>query len=353
MSHAVPFTVPRRAPSGEDLAVGLRILADLLAAGLSLTRALGAFTELAPPGWREAAAGLRDQVHQGAGLSLALENSSLGLPPIVVGIIRAGEAGGGTPDAVRRAADHLDAMEEARTALRNALAYPAAVAVAGALAIVLMISVVLPRFERLLGDLGQSLPASTRLVLGAADLVRTGAGPMLAISMLLVLAGRQLLLDPAHRRRWHALLLSVPVIGSVRSSIMSAHICGALAALLESGVPLRAGLAQVAQVVPDDEIRARLEAGRTAIIGGAGVGRTFRTLSIVTPTAARLAAAGEETGGLPSMLAFAARLERGRADRSVRTLVRLVEPTLILAFAGIVALVAAALLQAVYAVRPA
>jgi type II secretory pathway component PulF len=52
------------------------------------------------------------------------------------------------------------------------------------------------------------------------------------------------------------------------------------------------------------------------------------------------------------MLEHAARLERERAELQVKTAVRFVEPALILCFGILVALVAAALLQAVYSVRP-
>ena len=52
------------------------------------------------------------------------------------------------------------------------------------------------------------------------------------------------------------------------------------------------------------------------------------------------------------MLSHAARLENERATERVRAAVRLLEPMLILAFGGLVALVAAALLQAIYSVRP-
>jgi type II secretory pathway component PulF len=52
------------------------------------------------------------------------------------------------------------------------------------------------------------------------------------------------------------------------------------------------------------------------------------------------------------MLSRASTLETERARRLVTSAVRLLEPALILAFGGIVAFVAAALLQAVYSVRP-
>jgi general secretion pathway protein F len=66
----------------------------------------------------------------------------------------------------------------------------------------------------------------------------------------------------------------------------------------------------------------------------------------------RLVRAGEETGRLAELLDHAARIEAERAQEQTRAIVRLLEPGIILAFGGIVALVAAALLQAVYSVRP-
>jgi type II secretory pathway component PulF len=66
----------------------------------------------------------------------------------------------------------------------------------------------------------------------------------------------------------------------------------------------------------------------------------------------RLVRAGEESGRLAAMLAHAARLEREYAVGRTKALVRLLEPSLILIFGGIVAFVAAALLQALYSIRP-
>jgi type II secretory pathway component PulF len=74
----------------------------------------------------------------------------------------------------------------------------------------------------------------------------------------------------------------------------------------------------------------------------------------LTPSALQLAAIGEGSGGgrLPTLLAKAADLDDAEAERRLKTLVSLLEPGMILLFAGLVAFVAAALLQAVYALRP-
>jgi len=73
--------------------------------------------------------------------------------------------------------------------------------------------------------------------------------------------------------------------------------------------------------------------------------------SVFPPLAVELLAAGEEGGRLPEMCARVAQIHDESVGRSLRTLVRLVEPALILAFGVIVGFIALAMLQAVYSVN--
>ena len=97
---------------------------------------------------------------------------------------------------------------------------------------------------------------------------------------------------------------------------------------------------------------ARLLRSRERVITGQRLSTATTEENALTVTAARLVRAGEETGRLAPMLAHAAHLERERVDRMIKGLVSALEPSLIIVFGGIVAFVAAALLQAVYSVRP-
>jgi general secretion pathway protein F len=80
--------------------------------------------------------------------------------------------------------------------------------------------------------------------------------------------------------------------------------------------------------------------------------RAFEETGAATETTVRLIRAGEESGRLAPMLGHAARIERERAERLDQSGVRMLEPLLLLLFASVVALIAAALLQAIYSVRP-
>jgi type II secretory pathway component PulF len=341
----------RRLPIA-DLSLGLRILGDLLAAGLPVSRALQAFEDISPPSWRDVVPVLAASVRDGKGLAAALAAAPVEMPPLIIGILHAGEAGSGLASAVRRAAELMEAMASRRAALRAALAYPCILAVAGTASLTLLVGVVLPRFAAILGDLGQELPVITRAVLAGAAVARASLLPMALATVVTVALWRTWTATEQGLVRWHSILLRVPLVGDVRRAAATARVAAATAALLESGVRVAPALAHAARTAGDAAIASRVLAARGEVVRGERVARAMASHDALTATAVRLIRAGEQTGQLAAMLAHAATIEGTRAEQRVRSSVRLLEPTLILAFGAFVALIAAALLQAIYSVRP-
>ena len=346
-----PIVERRGKLASDDLALGLNLLAELIQAGLAMPRVLAAFSELAPPAWRRALPAIQEDVRQGKGLGAALGQSALHVPPAIVAMIQAGEAGSGFSDSVRRAAVLAEASAATRKSIRSALTYPVILASAGLVSLSLLIGLVLPRLAAVLGESGQPVPPLTSLVLSSADLARTSAIPALVLAALGLAAWRSWLTTEAGQQSWHALLLRLPFIGRVRRSAAVARAAATSAAMLESGVPVSSALLHSARAAADSELGARLVLARESVLEGNSVSGAIADAHAMTPTAVRLVRAGEETGRLAAMFAQVARIEEGAAERTVKNAVRLIEPALVITFGAIVALVAAALLQAVYGVR--
>jgi len=342
----------RTRASAEDLALGLRALVTVLASGVPLARALAMLEDLVPESWRAALPELRRRVEQGERLGTALEASPLPFPQQVIGIIAAGEAGSGLTAATESAAQLLEQRAAMRAAVRNALAYPCMLAVAGSASVALLIGFVLPRFAELLADYGQTLPLSTRVVLSLGAVARVALIPTI-VGLALALALLPAWLAQHDRvRRLHRLLLRVPAVGRIRLSSATAHSCSALAGLLSSGVPLAGALSHAARASGDREVEARVARAREAIAIGERISTALQSAAAFTPTAIRLVRVGEETGQLAAMVAHAARIESAHALQQLQRLTRGLEPLLILVFGVIVMMVAAALLQAMYGLRP-
>lgn len=342
----------RGSMSADDAALGLKFLAQLLGAGLSLHRALAAFEEIAPRSWAPHIPQLQQAVRDGRGLGAALDATPIRLAPVVGAIVAAGEAGGGLAPSLAKAASVAEAARATRTAVHAALAYPVILGVAGSASIALMANVVLPRFAAILGDLGQPLPATTRVVLSAAHLVGLSTIPTVVGTIVGALAWRAWLRRPGHREHWYAMLLRWPFVGSVRLSMATSRTADALAALLTAGVGLIAALPHAARASGDPFCTAALLRVRERLLRGERLAAALLSEGAMTATAIRLVRAGEETGRLSVMLDEAAKFERERAEQLVRGAVRIIEPAFILLFGGLVALIAAALLQALYGIRP-
>jgi len=154
------------------------------------------------------------------------------------------------------------------------------------------------------------------------------------------------------RRQWHEWLLRLPILGDLRHGIVTSHLAAALSALLATGVPIATALRVTAGVTGDSAIAHRILRARDSVTTGQSLERALRQEQVATPGALRLIGAGEQSGSLAGMLSHAARLEDERVQLRIRSLLRLLEPALLIGFAGFVALAAAALLQAVYSVRP-
>src|SRR5438132_6296567 len=161
----------RRPASRRDLAVVFQSIAALVSAGVPLERAVASSEALARGALRDTLAAARTRLHEGEGLAQALGRACGVVPGIVLGMLRAGERGSQLPLAIGQVATHLEQEAELVARVRQALAYPLLLAVVGIASILVIGTVIVPRFAELLGDLGQEVPPATRILLLGAGLL--------------------------------------------------------------------------------------------------------------------------------------------------------------------------------------
>jgi type II secretory pathway component PulF len=353
----LPFVVeartrrPSRRAGDRETAAAFQGLAALVGAGVPLQRALLAAARGASGRLGQVFLRVETRVREGASLATALAAEEGAFSPVTVGLVRAGERGIGLGNALAQTAEQLEREADLVSRVRAALTYPAILAVTGLVSLGVICLVVIPRFTALLADLGQSLPPATRLLVeGSATL--QAHWPMLVGALGLVLAGLALGVQ-RHRFAMDSFLLRVPVIGRIRLQLATARVGRVLGLLLENGTPALQALAISGDSAADAAVAARLSAARSRVAEGSGLAAALTATAALTPNALELATIGEGSGRLGELLQRAAEIEDASAERGLKTLISALEPTLILAFAAVVAFVAAALLQAVYSVRPA
>ena len=333
------------------VALFARTLGTLLDAGVPLERALAFCAEQAAhPGVATALADVRQAVRDGAALAPALARHPTVFGSLVVALLGAGDAAGALALAADRLAAHLDEAAELRAQVRSALLYPAIMGVVAAVGVMVLLLVVVPRFVGMLGEVGGTLPLSTRMLVGASRALVGAWWAWLLLIVAAIASARGWLGVPANRVRWHGARLSLPVGGSLERRWATARMARVLALMLTGGGRLLPALRVAAGAAPNLVMAAGMTRAADRVAEGERLAPALT--DVVPPLAAQLLAVGEETGRLAAMAERVADVYDGEVRRALRTAVALLEPALIVLFGAIVGFIALALLQAVYAVDP-
>jgi len=274
------------------------------------------------------------------------------VPAVVLAMIRGGERGSQLGAALDQVAVHLEQEADLVARVRQALTYPLVLAIAGVASVIVITTVVVPRFAAILADAGQQLPIATRLLLGASQLLAHFWIPLVAIIAVVIWTAIEWLRRPAGRKQLEETLLRLPFIGAVRQALATARVMRALGGMLRTGMPLLPALEAAREAAGDLAVSERLARARERVIQGAALAPALEREGAISPSALQLMIVGESSGRVAEMALNAGNLAAQEAERGLRTLVTALEPALVIAFGGLVAFTAAALLQAVYSLRP-
>jgi general secretion pathway protein F len=335
-----------RAPA---VALFARTVATMLSAGVALDRALAFGADQARhPELASAAADVLRDVREGKALAGAIGRHPEVFGSLFVASVVAGEESGTLDQAMARLADHLDEALELRSQLRSALLYPALMTVVTGLGVAVLMLFVVPRFAAMMAEEGSALPLSTRALVGMSGVLVGGWWLLLGGALALVALVRLWLDAPGSRRRWHAWRLGLPLVGDLERKHATALFTRAFAVLVESGRPVLSALEAARGAVANLELAAGLDRAVEAVSRGepghTALGGTL------PPLATEMIAVGEESGRLGELGTRVAETYEREVRRTLRTLVGVVEPAMILFFAVVVGFVALAMLQAIYGV---
>ena len=342
----------RRSAGRRELAIVFRSLASLVQAGLPLERAIASSTPLARGALKEELLNARQAIHQGAMLSSSLGQAGTLVPAVTIGIIRAGERSSRLSLALDRAASQLEREAELIGKVRQALAYPLMLAVTGSVSVVVIGTVVVPRFATLLDDMGQTLPASTRILLAASSVLSAHGLVILALLLGLAITVALQLRAPVTRAALDRFLLQLPLIGRLRLALAGSRFCRALASGLEAGMPMLQAFDAGGDAAGDLGVEERAARARDRIARGEPVAGSLDKERVIPAVCVQLLSVGEAGGQLAAMAHRASDIAEAKAERSLRSAIALIEPAFIVMFGGLVIFVAMALLQAVYGLRP-
>lgn len=334
-----------RGLSANELSLVTRQLATLLTSGLTLEQSLNALIEeAAEPLTREVLTGVKTEVTAGSSLAIALGAYEKSFPDFYRALVHGGAESGALPTVLQHLADYLDTRQALRQKTSLALLYPILVTIVALAIVTGLLVYVVPQVVQVFQQSRQSLPWLTRALIGLSNFLRATWPYLVTLIVGTAIASRMALRRPLLRRRWHALLLRLPWLGSLIRGINTSRFASTLAILVGGGVPLLAALDSGAQVMTNMVMREALERATERVREGANLARALGETRAFPPLLVHLVASGEVSGQLEQMLERAAQLETQSLERRLAVFLTLLEPVMILVMGGVVLMIVLAIL---------
>ncbi len=332
-----------------ELALVTRQLATLVNAGFPVEEALGAVARQAEKARLSSLLlGVRARVLEGHNLATALADFPRVFPELYRATVAAGEQSGHLDVVFERLADYTESRQQMRQKVGLALFYPAMLTTVAILIVAGLLVYVVPQVVQVFTNMNQQLPALTRYLIAVSDFLRQHGLWVLAGLLALFVGFNYGLRQPKFRRRWHALLLRLPLLSRLVRGLNTARFARTFSILMASGVPVLEALRISAQVISNMPMREAVEEATARVKEGASINTAISASGLFPLMTVQLIASGEASGRLEAMLERGATQQERETETLIAALLSIFEPVLILTMGLVVLTIVLAILLPIF-----
>jgi len=320
----------------KEMAIFTRQFSTMIDAGLPLVQCLNILAEQSESKTLRSVTGqVARHVEAGSTLADALRRHPRTFDDLFTNLVEVGEAGGILDVVLQRLAAYIEKAAALKRKVKAAMVYPCAIIGVALLVVIFMLTFVIPTFAQMFKDLGADLPLPTKVVMLLSDFVRSYILLLIAGMIGAVMALRSYYRTEGGRATIDALMLKLPVFGTLVRKVAVARFTRTLGTLVQSGVPILDGLRITARTAGNKVVEKAVLQCRAAVTEGKTLADPLRTSGVFPPMVTQMISVGEQTGALDAMLSKIADFYDDEVDTAVSTLTSLLEPIMIV-FLGVV-----------------
>ncbi len=324
-------------------------LAVMVDTGVPLDEALDAIAQQSDkPELTEVVGDLSEQVKAGQTLSSAMESHPKVFGKLFVALVRASEASGTMGQMLQRASQYMQSERKTRKQIKGAMTYPICMLSFCTIVIIALLTLVLPRFEKIYSGKGAVLPAPTQILLYISHamtdywylLIPAVAAIIVGVYMYFRSQKGSILLDK--------IKINMPIIGPMYRKASLARSMRTLATMVSTDVGILEGLQITAEVSGNYYYSQMWTDLSEQVKTGSTLSERLFEYELVPRTLTQMIDAGERTGRLSGVLEKAADFCEEELSVSVKAITSLIEPAMIIIMGLIVGGIAIALLLPVF-----
>jgi type II secretory pathway component PulF len=320
----------------DDLIALNEEIAAMARAGLPLDKGLAALArEMNRGQLQNVTEELALDLAKGHTLPEALDRQGGRVPPFYGALVTAGVRTGRIGEVLSTLTAYTRSMSDLRNSILEAMLYPILVIVFALGLMTLLLTSVIPQFEKIYRDFGMSLPIVTQwaLVLGHYSTVII-LTPVIVVVVLVIL-WLWMRATAAGQRTWARLVYSVPLVGTLLRASRLAGFTDLLAIMVEHEVPLPEAFRMAGQASSDPLTAYSAQQVYEELGLGRALGDALQSHGLVPEWVAWMVGTGQQRGALGSTLRQIAVMYRQQAEARAAMLRNFLPSFLIVLTAGI------------------
>ncbi len=338
---------PRVKPA--ELALLTRQLATLVQSSLPIDECLQAVAEQTR---KQRLKGLmlqvRSRVAEGHSLAYAMGEFPSVFSEMYRAMVKAGEAAGFLGPVLEQLADYSEQRQYTQQKLQMAMIYPFILLGVAVTVVVALMVFVVPELVGIFAHTNAELPLLTRFLIASSEYIRSWGLWTLIGFVLLIVGFRAMLRSDARRQQWHRLLLRVPGISGVLTTVDTARFASTLSILMASGVPLLESLRIAGEVLSNRVLRESSAEVAEMVQEGSSLHRALQQSNRFPPMMVHMVASGEASGELETMLQRSASNQERELEMTLGTMMGVLEPMMVVFMGGMVLGIVLAILLPIF-----
>ena len=336
---------------GDTLLQVTRQLAAFTAAGIPVMQALQMLADTSKSAaMKSALEAMVDDVRDGDTLAGAAREHTHVFPAYYIAILGAAERTGDLTGTFETLALYLERDLGSSRAVKSAMYYPAVLFLLGVTAIIVLSTVVLPKFKTFFSSLDTALPPATAALLNLTGFVGEYWWAIIIAIVAIVVGTWAWKKTPAGAMAIDRFVLRIPIFGPLLELVALERFCRILASLNDTGVTLTDSLKLSSEVLGNKAFEKAVLDTREGVIQGRGLADPLRDTKMFPEESVQIFRVGEQSGLLTQQLRHAATYYAGEVDYRLKNLTALIEPVVLLLIGGGTGFVAVALVSAMYGI---
>lgn len=332
-----------------DRVIFTRQLATMIAAGVSLPKALGVIAvQTENPHIKSIYYKLIDELEKGQSLSNALSLFPDAFSPVMIAVVKSGEQTGNLDQVLNQLAKQFERDNYLVTKVRNAMVYPLVVLSAMVMIGIIMMVYIVPKFKEIFVSSNVSLPTATTILIGISDSLIHYWYFYLVVLIGLILGFRAFLVSDYGQYAFDVFKLRFPVAKKVFEGIYVTRLSQTLSMMSRSGVPILESIKIVATVINNEVYREGLEYAASQVERGLPLSNPLAKNPNFPILISQMVAVGEQTGHLESIMEKLGQYYEEETDDRIKSLSSLVEPVLMIIIGAAVAFVVISIITPIY-----